>query len=157
MFSFRSRRLLFCERNSYSNSKNTKDDIINMVEFLVDTMFVVIGGMFFQQIVGISMITNCAPLLTNTFLFSYEAELIQYFLSVKKKQWESRFEQLHILIIQTLRIIVVRCIPPSLRSKTIRRATPLLPTCTWINSCRLEGRTTVHVPFRQMWPFQLPI
>ena len=35
-----------------------------------------------------------------------------------------------------LRIILVRCIPLNLRSKTRQRATPLLPT--WIHSCRSE-------------------
>ena len=42
-------------------------------------------------------------------------------------------------ISQTLRIIWVKCIPLSLRSKIRRRATPLLPT--WIYSCR--SRVTV--------------
>ena len=37
-------------------------------------------------------------------------------------------------ITKILRIIWVRCIPLNLRSKTRRRATPLLPT--WIYSCR---------------------
>ena len=43
-------------------------------------------------------------------------------------------------IIQILRIIRVRCIPLSLRSKTWRRSTPLLPT--WIFSWR--SRVTVR-------------
>ena len=38
------------------------------------------------------------------------------------------------LITQTLRIILIKSIPLSLRSKTRRRATPLLPT--WLYSCR---------------------
>ena len=49
------------------------------------------------------------------------------------------------LIIQILRIIWVRCIPLSLRSKTRRRATPLLPT--WINSCRSGGTVSCSLPF----------
>ena len=44
-------------------------------------------------------------------------------------------------ITQILRIIWVRCIPLNLRSKTRRRATPLLPT--WIYSCR--SRVTVSL------------
>ena len=42
-------------------------------------------------------------------------------------------------ITQILRTIWVRCVPLSLRSKTQRRATPLLPT--WIYSCR--SRVTI--------------
>ena len=51
------------------------------------------------------------------------------------------------LIIQTLRIISVRCIPPppSLRSKTRRWATLRLPT--WICSCQLVGTANFALPF----------
>ena len=38
-----------------------------MLEFLVDNIFVVFGGKVFQQIVGIPMGTNCAPLLADFF------------------------------------------------------------------------------------------
>ena len=43
-----------------------------MLEFLVDNIFVVFAGKVFQQIVGIPMGTNCAPLLADIFLYSYE-------------------------------------------------------------------------------------
>ena len=43
-------------------------DIIKMLEFLVDNIFVVFAGKVFQQIVGIPMGTNCAPLLADIFL-----------------------------------------------------------------------------------------
>ena len=49
------------------------------------------------------------------------------------------------LITQTLRIISVRCIPLSLRSKTRRRATLLLPT--WICSCQSVGTVNFTLPF----------
>ena len=44
-----------------------------------------------QQIVGIPMGTNCAPLLADIFLYSYEAEFIQSLLSTGRKQLASRF------------------------------------------------------------------
>ena len=47
--------------------------------------------------------------------------------------------------LQTLRIISVRCIPLSLRSKTRRRATLLLPT--WICSCQSVGTVNFILPF----------
>ena len=62
-----------------------------MLEFLVDNNFVIFGGKVFQQIVGIPMGTNCAPLLADIFLFSYEAEFIQSLLSTGKKKLASQF------------------------------------------------------------------
>ena len=48
-------------------------------------------------------------------------------------------------ITQILRIIWIRSIPLSLRSKTRRRATPLLPT--WIYSCRSRRTISCTLPF----------
>ena len=48
--------------------KYTEGDIIRMLEFLVDNVFVVFAGKVFQQIIGIPMGTNCAPLLADIFL-----------------------------------------------------------------------------------------
>ena len=70
---------------------------LNMLEFLVDNIFVVFGGKVFQQIVGIPMGTNCAPLLADIFLYSYEAEFIQSLLSTGRKK-NSISVQLHIQI-----------------------------------------------------------
>jgi hypothetical protein len=41
----------------------SETDIIIMLDFLIDNIFVMFGGCLFQQIVGIPMATNCAPLL----------------------------------------------------------------------------------------------
>ena len=51
----------------------------------------VFAGKVFQQIVGIPMGTNCAPLLADIFLYSYEAEFIQSFLSTGRKKFASLF------------------------------------------------------------------
>ena len=67
----------FVKEHSDSKHKYSEDDIIKMLEFLVDNIFVVFAGKVFQQIVGIPMGTNCAPLLADIFLYSYEAEFIQ--------------------------------------------------------------------------------
>ena len=74
-----------------TNSLHTEDDIIKMLEFLVDNIFVVFAGKVFQQTVGIPMGTNCAPLLADIFLYSYEADFIQSLLSTGKKHLASRF------------------------------------------------------------------
>ena len=76
----------FVKEHSDSKNKYTKEDIITMLEFLVDNIFVVFAGKVFQQIIGIPMGTNCVPLLADIFLYSYEAEAIQSFLSAGKKR-----------------------------------------------------------------------
>ena len=86
----------FVKEHSDSKNKYTEDDIINTLEFLVDNIFVVFGGKVFQQIVGILMGTNCTTLLADIFLYSYEAEFIQFLLSTGKKI--SISVQLHIHI-----------------------------------------------------------
>jgi hypothetical protein len=48
-----------------------------MFGFLVDNIYVFFGDQVFQQSVGIPMGTNCTPLLTDLFLYSYEAEFVQ--------------------------------------------------------------------------------
>jgi hypothetical protein len=55
-----------------------------MLEFLIDNIFVSFGGVLFQQVVGIPMGTNCAPLLADLFLYSYESEFLQKLVKDKK-------------------------------------------------------------------------
>ena len=85
----------FVKEHSDSKNKYTEDGIINMLEFLVDNIFVVFGGKSFQRIVGVPMCTNCAPLLADIFLYSYEAEFI---FALKWKEKISISVQLHIQI-----------------------------------------------------------
>jgi hypothetical protein len=49
----------------------SEEQVISMPEFLIDNIFVSFGGILFQQVVGIPMGTNCAPLLADLFLYSY--------------------------------------------------------------------------------------
>ena len=81
----------FVKEHSDSDKKYTEDDIIRMLEFLIDNIFVVFGGTIFQQRIGIPMGTNCAPLLADIFLYSYEAEFIQTLLSTGRKNLASQF------------------------------------------------------------------
>jgi hypothetical protein len=59
---------------------------INMLEFLIDNIYVFFGGRVFQQTVGIPMGTNWAPLFAGLLLYSYEADFIQGFLKKNKKK-----------------------------------------------------------------------
>jgi hypothetical protein len=55
-----------------------------MLEFLIDSIFVSFGGTLFQQVVGIPMGTNCAPLLADLFLYSYESEFLQKLVKIRR-------------------------------------------------------------------------
>ena len=81
----------FVTQQSDAKNKYTEEDIIKMLEFVVDNIFVVFAGKVFHQIIGIPMGTNCAPLLADIFLYSYEAEFIQSLLSAGKKRLASHF------------------------------------------------------------------
>ena len=85
----------FVNEHSDSKNKDSEDDIIKMLEFLVDNNFVVIAGKVFKQTVGIPIGTNCVPLLADIFLYSNEAEFIQSLLLMGKKQLASRFNHTH--------------------------------------------------------------
>ena len=62
-----------------------------MLEFLLDNIFVILGGQIFQQTIGIPMGTDCVPLLADLFLYSYEAEFIQGLLKSGKKKLAQSF------------------------------------------------------------------
>ena len=62
-----------------------------MINFLIDNIFVECGGEIFQQVVGIPMGTNCAPLLADIFLYSYEAEFIQTLIKSGKRHLAKSF------------------------------------------------------------------
>ena len=64
----------------------SETDIIIMLDFFIDNIFVMFGGCVFQQIVGIPLATNCAPLLADLFLYSYEADFIQGLLKKNEKE-----------------------------------------------------------------------
>ena len=62
--------------NGGRDNMYTADNICKMIEFLIDNIFVQFGGRLFHQIIGIPMATNCAPLLADLFLYSYENEFL---------------------------------------------------------------------------------
>ena len=54
----------------------TADNIYKMIKLLIDNIFVQFGGRLFHQVTGIPVGTNCAPLLADLFLYSYENEFL---------------------------------------------------------------------------------
>ena len=53
-------------------SSNMCIDKNELLTYLVDNIFVVVGNRIYTQCIGIPMGTDCAPLLANLFLFYYE-------------------------------------------------------------------------------------
>jgi hypothetical protein len=61
---------------SNTNISFTKYELIRVLHWLIDNIYVTFGDKLFKQIIGIPMGTDCAPLLANLFLFSFEFKWI---------------------------------------------------------------------------------
>jgi hypothetical protein len=82
----------------------SEEQVISMLEFLIDNIFVSFGRTLFQQVVGIPMGTNCAPLLADLFLYSYESEFLQKLVKDKKIHEARAFNFTHRYIDDVLSI-----------------------------------------------------
>ena len=72
-------------------NKYTANHICKMIEFLMDNIYVRFCGQLFQQMVGIPIGTNCAPLLANLFLYSYENEFLDKLIKEGKRKLARKF------------------------------------------------------------------
>ena len=88
------------------DNKYTANDIRKMIEFLVDNIYVRFGGQLFRQMVGIPMGTNCAPLLADLFLYSYENEFLDKLIKAKESLLEGSIY--HIVILTTLSLLIIK-------------------------------------------------
>ena len=84
-------RSYFVRHHSDSTKKFSETDIFNMLEFLIDNIFAMLCGRLFQLKVGTPMGTNYAPLLSDLFLYSYEADFIHGFLKKNEKKLARTF------------------------------------------------------------------
>ena len=73
------------------DNKYTANDICKVIEFLVDNIYIRFGGQLFRKMVGIPMGTNCAPLLADLFLYSYENEFLDKLIKEGKRKLARRF------------------------------------------------------------------
>ena len=60
--------ILHCKNHSDSNNNFSETDIIKILDFLIDDIFVTFEGRVFQHNIGVSMGINCTPLLVDLFL-----------------------------------------------------------------------------------------
>ena len=72
-------------------TNSSANDICKMIEFLVDNIYVRFGGQLFQQMVGIPMGTNCASLLADLLLYSYENEFLDKLIKEGKRKLARKF------------------------------------------------------------------
>ena len=89
------------------DNKYTANDICKMIEFLVDNIYIRFGGQLFRQMVGIPMGTNCAPLLADLFLYSYENDFLDKLIKEGKRKLARRFIY-HIVILTTLSLLIIK-------------------------------------------------
>ena len=73
------------------DNKYPANDICKMTEFLVENIYVRFGGQLFRQMVGIFMGTNCAPLLADLFLYSYENKFLDKLIKEGKRKLARKF------------------------------------------------------------------
>ena len=71
------------DRNAFFTSDAVRNDnlfscqkVCEALTFLLDNIYIRFGSKLYRQIVGISMGTNCAPLVADLFLFCYERDFM---------------------------------------------------------------------------------
>ena len=74
-------RTFYTNEETSAGKKCDETPICQMIDFLIDSIFIKIGIHLFRQCIGIPMGTDCAQLLANLFLYSYEVEFLR---SIKK-------------------------------------------------------------------------
>ncbi len=81
----------FVKHHSDSTKKFSETDIFSMLQFLIDNICAMLGGRLFHQTVGTPMGTNYAPLLSDLFLYSHEADFIHGLLKKNEKKLARTF------------------------------------------------------------------
>ena len=78
-------RTFFTNEETSSGKKYDETLICQMIDFLIDNIYIKIGNHLFRQCIGIPMGTNGAPLLASLFLYSYEVEFLRSMKKSNKK------------------------------------------------------------------------
>ena len=71
------------DRNAFLLRKKPKkyhawlcQNVCDALTILLDNIFIRFGTKLYRQVVGIPLVTNCAPLVANLFLFCYERDFM---------------------------------------------------------------------------------
>ena len=76
--------------------------VIKLVEYPMDNIYVSIGYRVYRQCVGISMGTDCTPLLANLFLFYYEYKYMKNNNIILAKKFNNTMRYLDDLLTLTI-------------------------------------------------------
>ena len=74
-------KAFFTSEETSAGKKYGETLICQMIDVLIDNIYIKIGNHLFRQCMGIPMGTSCAPLLANLLLYLYEVEFLR---SIKK-------------------------------------------------------------------------
>ena len=78
-------RTFFTNKETSAGKNYDETLICQMIDFLVGNIYVKIGKHLFRECIGIPTGTNCAPFLTDLFLYSYEVEFVRSMKKSNKK------------------------------------------------------------------------
>ena len=78
-------RTFFTNVKTSASKKDDETIICQIIGLLIDNICIKIGNHLFRQFFGISMGTNCTPLLANLFLYPYEVEFLRSMKKSNKK------------------------------------------------------------------------
>ena len=115
----------FFSNNEVKGYKNLSyKQFIQLLNFLIDNIYILCGKHLFRQTIGIPMGTNCAPLLADLYLFAYEYEFMKHLVSTKKLHLARKFNNTFRYIDDLISInnpqfenYVAKIYPPSLELK----------------------------------------
>ena len=62
----------------------TCQKVTDALIYLLDSIYIRFGSELYRQNIGISMGTNCAPLVADLFLFCYERDFMKYLTKEKR-------------------------------------------------------------------------
>ena len=71
------RRTRWSKQPNPHGNHTTADQLKRDLNYLIDNLYFVAGPHVFQQVVGIPMGTNCAPLLADLFLYTFESKFMR--------------------------------------------------------------------------------
>ena len=86
----------------------TADNNCKIIEIFIDNIFVQFRGCLVRQVTGIPMKTNCAPLLADLFLYSYENKFIDNM--IRRRVFHRRLISSTKNIMQSARFTVISAI-----------------------------------------------
>ena len=77
VMNYSSRRCFLSGEASDGYMSFTCEDLCELCGYLIDNIYVIFGSTIMRQVIGIPMGTDCAPLLADLFLHSYESTFMQ--------------------------------------------------------------------------------